>query len=369
MNHSAALRGAGGVGGEGRGGESGERRAESFSSSSVGGSGATKRRSGPGEPENGPEQSGTAALCPIAPEFSPGHREGTDGRRSAPPGAPPPRTASQRSVRSGEQRMGTMPSTPPGRAPQGHGLHRAAGPGAALPPFPSPFFLSSAKMEGRPRAAELCPLPAPRCGRPLRSPHPPRPQPPPGPAPHPPGFAATAPTAPEHRGRIPRPHPHRAAALGHHHPPPRLPQSRIPHPRPPRARIPHPARSPQPYRAQLGVGAPARRGRSPWRGAVQGAGPFRAVPRRAAPAPPGPRGRNLGAPRPGPAPAGTDGVGWDGAEMLRPTSLLRAPLPVLRPILSPAFAHLHPFSFSPKCRFSQPRSPLPASPGAGPQRV
>lgn len=298
--------------GEGRGGESGERRAESFSSSSVGGSGATKRRSGPGGPENGPEQSGTAALCPIAPEFSPGHREGTDGRRSAPPGVPPPRTASQRSVRSGEQRMGTMPRTPPGRAPQGHGLHRAAGPGAALPPFPSPFFLSSAKMEGRPRAAELCPLPAPRCGRPLRSPHPPRPQPPPGPAPHPPGFAATAPTAPEHRGRIPRPHPHRAAALGHHHPPPafRRAASRTP-------ALPGPASRTRPA-PRSRTGRSSAFGLPPGAVALHGAGRCRGPGRselcRAAP-PRLPPARGGGISElPAPAPRLPAPMGWDGME-------------------------------------------------------
>lgn len=184
--------------------------------------------------------------------------------------------------------MGTMPSTPPGRAPQGHGLHRAAGPGAALPPFPSPFFLSSAKMEGRPRAAELCPLPAPRCGRPLRSPHPPRPQPPPGPAPHPPGFAATAPTAPEHRGRIPRPHPHRAAALGHHHPPP--PPSAEPHPAPPPSPGPHPAPGPLPAAVP---GAARRSGSRPARSLsmARGGAGGRAVPSCAAP-------RRPGSPRP-----------------------------------------------------------------------
>lgn len=257
--------------------------------------------------------------------------------------------------------MPPNPPPPPRRGlPKGTGSIAPRGRGLRSPPLPLlPLLRQNGGAAPRCRALSA-PGPALRAAPPLL-PLPPPPSAPTAARPRtaPPGSGATARTAPEHRGRIPRPHPHRAAALGHHPPPPPA----QPHPAPPPSPGPHPAPGPLPAAvpgAARGWGSRPARPLSMASGAVQGAGLCRAVPRR--PAPPGPRGRNLGAPRPGLAPAGTDGVGWgwDGAEMLRPTSPLRAPLPVLGPLLGSALAHLHPFLFSPKRWGSQPTLTSPS---------
>ena len=176
--------------------------------------------------------------------------------------------------------MPPPPPPPPRRGlPKGTGSIAPRGRGLRSPPLPLlPLLRQNGGAAPRCRALSA-PGPALRAAPPLL-PLPPPPSAPTAARPRtaPPGSGATARTAPEHRGRIPRPHPHRAAALGHHPPPPPA----QPHPAPPPSPGPHPAPGPLPAAvpgAARGWGSRPARPLSMARGGAGG----RAVPSCAAP--------------------------------------------------------------------------------------